>query len=162
MKNIVIIAAIGKDRELGKNNSLIWTTKEDMTFFRNTTINHHVVMGRKTFESLPKLLPNRVHIVLTRSNLNLPEEVIKIASIDEFIKQAPLINDTIYVIGGGSIYTELMPYSDKMILTEIDDICPEADTYFPEFHKEEWNTETIGEYQEQEVKYLRKVYTRKQ
>ena len=67
-----IIAAIGQNNELGINNQLIWHLKKDMKFFKETTINHKIVMGRKTFESLPKLLVNREHIILTKQNINLP------------------------------------------------------------------------------------------
>ena len=76
MKNITMIAAIGKNRELGKNNDLIWHLKEDMKFFKDQTMGKPIVMGRKTFESLPKLLPGRKHIILTKQKLDVPEEVL--------------------------------------------------------------------------------------
>lgn len=73
MSKLIIIAAIGKNNELGKDNDLIWTSKEDMKFFRETTTGHTIVMGRNTFDSLPKVLPNRTHIVLTGQDIVLPE-----------------------------------------------------------------------------------------
>lgn len=161
MKDLTLIAAIGQNKELGEDNNLIWHIKEDMNFFRNTTMNHPIVMGRKTFLSLPKLLPNRTHIILSRTNANISSDVITLKSIDEFMDLSKNIDTDFYVIGGGSIYKEFLPFATKMILTEIEATHPQADTYFPDFNKEEWNQEIIGEYSDKPIKYLRKVYTRK-
>lgn len=161
MKNLIIIAAIGKNRELGKNNDLIWKTKEDMHFFKEKTTGHHIIMGRNTFLSLPKLLPNRTHIVLTQSNDNFPKEVISISSINELLNYIKNINEDTYVIGGGQIYKELMNYSNMMYLTEFDDVCNDADVYFPEIDHSLWNEEVIYENLENNPKYIRKVYIRK-
>lgn len=159
--NLIIIAAIGKNRELGKNNDLIWKTKEDMQFFKEKTTGHHIVMGRNTFESLPRILPNRTHIVLTRSNILLPKEVICVNSIEEFLNYIKELDDDIYVIGGAQIYKELIDYSNIMYLTEFDEVCNEADVYFPEFDNQLWNQDIIDNYSNNEPKYLRKIYTRK-
>lgn len=161
MKNLVLIAAIGKNRELGVNNSLIWHIKEDMKFFKDTTINHPIVMGRKTFDSLPKLLPNRTHIILSRTNAKISQNVITLNSVQEFINLSKNIGDDFYVIGGGAIYQEFMPYATKMLLTEIDESYPNADTFFPDFDINDWNQKVIGEYQDKDIKYLRKLYTKK-
>lgn len=161
MKNLILIAAIGQNKELGESNNLIWRIKEDMTFFKNTTINHPIVMGRTTFESLPKMLPDRTHIILSRTKAKIAEDVITLKSVDEFMDLAKNIDTDFYVIGGGSIYKEFLPHATKMILTEIAESYPIADTYFPEFDENEWNQEVIGEYQKEDLKYLRKVYTRK-
>ena len=85
MKNLSMIAAVGKNLELGKNNQLIWRFKEDMQFFKSQTINKPVVMGMNTLNSLPRLLPQRQHIVLTRKNISLPPEIIVVHSIDELL-----------------------------------------------------------------------------
>lgn len=162
MKDLTIIAAIGKNRELGANNNLIWHFIEDMDFFRETTTGHPIVMGRKTYLSLPKMLPDRTHIVLTRSGASLSPEVLTLPSIEEFLDLAKNIDTDFYVIGGGTIYKEFLPLTNKMLLTEIDDSYPKADTFFPEFNKDEWNQEVLGEYQERNTKYLRKLYTKKQ
>ena len=82
---ITIIAAIGKNRELGKDNQLIWRIKEDMMFFKENTMGKPIVMGRKTFESLPKKLPNRKHIILTSKNLSLDEDIIVCHSLEEVL-----------------------------------------------------------------------------
>lgn len=108
MKNLSIIAAIGKNNELGKNNSLIWKTKEDMNFFRNKTINHHIIMGRKTFESLPHILPNRTNIVITKSDICLPEGVIKYSDIDLLLRYLEKLDDQVFIIGGAEIFSILI------------------------------------------------------
>lgn len=161
MKDLTMIAAIGKNKELGANNNLIWHIKEDMKFFKETTTGHPIVMGRKTFLSLPKLLSDRTHIVLTRSGASLHSDVLSLPSIEEFMNLAKNIDTDFYVIGGGTIYKEFLPFATKMILTEIDESCKEADTFFPDFDINDWNQEVIGEYQDKDIKYLRKVYTKK-
>ena len=88
MKNITMIAAVGKNLELGKDNDLIWHFKEDMKFFKENTINKPIVMGMKTLESLPHLLPKRTHIVLTRQNKKLDNGIIIVHSVDEFAREA--------------------------------------------------------------------------
>lgn len=161
MKDLTMIAAVGKNKELGANNNLIWHIKEDMQFFKETTTGHPIVMGRKTFLSLPKLLSDRTHIVLTRSGASLHSDVLSLPSIEEFMNLAKNIDTDFYVIGGGTIYKEFLPFATKMILTEIDESCKEADTFFPDFDINDWNQEVIGEYQDKDIKYLRKVYTKK-
>lgn len=161
MKDLVLIAAIGKNKELGANNNLIWHIREDMQFFKETTTGHPIVMGRKTFLSLPKLLSDRTHIVLTRSGASLHSDVLSLSSVEEFMNLAKNIDTDFYVIGGGTIYKELLPFATKMILTEIDESCKEADTFFPDFDINDWNQEVIGNYQDKDTKYLRKVYTKK-
>lgn len=161
MKDLTMIAAIGKNKELGANNNLIWHIKEDMQFFKETTTGHPILMGRKTFLSLPKLLSDRTHIVLTRSGASLHSDILSLPSIEEFMNLAKNIDTDFYVIGGGTIYKEFLPFATKMILTEIDESCKEADTFFPDFDINDWNQEVIGEYQDKDIKYLRKVYTKK-
>lgn len=161
MRNLIIIAAIGKNNELGKNNDLIWRSKEDMQFFRKKTIGHNIVMGRKTFESLPHILPNRTHIVLTKSNIELPSEIIKCCSINSFLELAKSIDEDIYVIGGSKIYNELIDFSNKMYLTEFDSLCSDADAFFPEINQDDWEIKTIETFENETPKYLRRVYTRK-
>lgn len=161
MKKLIIIAAIGKNNELGKNNNLIWKSKEDMQFFKRTTIGHYIVMGRKTFESLPNMLPNRIHIVLTHSNIELPSEVIRCSSIDEFLELMSTIDEDIYVIGGAKIYNALIDFSYKMYLTEFDAILEDADAYFPTINENDWNIQTVGDFNNTSPKYKRKVYVRK-
>ena len=161
MKNLIIIASVGQNNEIGINNNLIWKIKEDMKFFKETTIGHQIVMGRNTFESLLSLLPNRKHLVITSSNIDLPKEVEIFKNIEEFIDYSLSTNDNIFIIGGSTIYKQLINLSDKMILTEIQDTKLNADTYFPNINYAEWHQEIINTFPNENPKYIRKVYTRK-
>ncbi len=157
--NLVIIAAVGKNNELGKDNELIWHLPSDLKFFREKTIGKNIVMGRKTFESLPKMLPNRRHIVITRGNIDNPEVEVY-HSIDDFLKNYNF-NEETYVIGGASIYSSLIDYADLMYLTEIDGVCPSADVYFPNFDRELWHSEVIGTNIDNGISYKHVLYRRR-
>lgn len=156
---ISMIAAVGKNLELGKNNDLIWHFSADMKFFKNTTTGNTVVMGRKTFESLPHALPNRRNIVLT-NNKDLKIEGVEICyTIDEVLELCK--NDNVFIIGGGKIYSQFLEYSDKLILTEIDDTCDDANVYFPQFDKALYEKEVLSENEEKGIKFEHVVYERK-
>lgn len=158
--DISIIAAIGKNNELGKDNNLIWHLKEDLKFFKELTTNHVIVMGRKTFESLPKMLPNRHHIVIT-SNNNLNNEIEVFKNIESFLETYKDYEDEIFIIGGASIYKNFLDYSNKLYLTEIDEEDENADVYFPLFDKSLWNKEYISELKEENnIKYRHVLYRR--
>lgn len=155
-----IIAAIGKNRELGKDNDLIWHLKGDMKFFRETTTGHSIIMGRKTLESLPKLLPNRQHIVLSSSD-NFSSEIEHYKTLKELLESLKDKNEEIFIIGGASIYKEFIDKVDKMYLTEIDAECKNADAYFPEFNKEEWRREVLKEAEDNSIQYKHVLYKKK-
>ena len=157
--NLTIIAAIGKNNELGYNNDLIWKFKEDMNFFKENTINKKIVMGRKTLESLPKLLDNRTHLVITRKKLN-DNRILTFNNIDSFLEYAEKLDEEIMVIGGASIYKELLPYSNKLLLTEIDD-SSKADTYFPSINEDEWIRKELSTHEENNIKYKHILYKKK-
>ena len=157
--NLVIIAAIGKNNELGKDNKLIWHLPGDLKFFKEKTIGKNIVMGRKTFESLPKMLPNRHHIVITTGNID-NSEVEVYHSIEDFLKGYSYSGET-YVIGGASIYNSLIDYVDVMYLTEINKECLEADSYFPDFDREGWRSEVIGNNTENGISYKHVLYKRR-
>ena len=146
---INIIAAIGKNRELGKNNKLLWHIPEDFKRFKDLTSGHVVIMGRKTYESLPEKfrpLPNRVNIVITR-NKNVVEQFIapKIDgamnrtttiycnSIEMALEKSKEFNKEIFIIGGAQIYSLGIKYADKLYLTLVDEEFPDADTFFPDY-----------------------------
>ena len=160
MKNISMIAAIGKNNELGKNNDLIWHIKEDLQFFKEQTMGKPVVMGIKTLESLPKLLPGRKHIVLTRRNLELDPSILIMHSKEELLEYALTHKEELMIIGGSSIYNQMIDEADTMYLTEIDAEA-EADCYFPEFNKEEWESTILCEHNDNDQKYKHLVYKRK-
>lgn len=154
-----IIAAIGKNNELGKNNDLIWHLKDDLKFFREITSNHTIIMGRKTFESLPKMLPNRHHIVISSSN-NFPSEVEVFKDLKSLNEKYKDSIEELFVIGGGSIYKAFIDIADKLYLTEIDAEDKQADTYFPEFDKSLFESTVIKENESDEIKYRHILYKR--
>lgn len=159
MKDLVIIAAIGENNELGLNNDLIWHLPGDLKFFKQQTMNKNIVMGINTFKSLPKLLPGRHHIVITHQNIENPSITV-VHSIEELLEYLDTIDDEVFVIGGASIYKTLMPYSTKMLLTHIN-ATHEADVYFPPINNEEWNKELISENEDNGIEYQHYSYTKK-
>lgn len=142
---LIIIAAIGKNNELGKDNKLIWHIKEDLEYFKKTTINHSILMGKNTFLSLGKPLKNRHHIILS-SSLDIEDKDIEVfKSLEEFMDKYKDSDEEIYVIGGSSIYKRFIDLCSEVHLTEIDSSF-EADTFFPEFNEKDFDKEVISEY----------------
>lgn len=160
MNNISIIAAIGQNSELGKNNDLIWKLPGDLKFFKNITMGKDIVMGSNTFYSLPKLLPGRKHIVLTTKNIN-NIDITVVHSKEELLKYLKEIKREVMIIGGASIYAQMLEYADKMYLTHIDSTEPNADAYFPSFNHEEWNSELLGTNTDNNITYKHILYKRK-
>lgn len=158
--NINLIAAIGKNNELGMNNDLIWRIKEDLQFFKQTTMGHPVVMGRKTYESLPKILPGRKNIVISTSEI-INNEIEIYKSIKEFLVKYQNTDDEIFIIGGASIYKSFIDSATKMYLTEIEKEEINADVYFPKFNENVWNKEIISNHEENNIKYNHVLYKRK-
>ena len=129
--NLTMIVAAGENNEIGKDNDLIWHLRDDLKRFKSLTSGHHIIMGRKTFESFPKPLPNRTHIVITRqSNYKAPDGVIIVNSIEDAINIAKKDSQP-FIIGGGEIYKQAMPYASKIEITRVHATFPEADTFFP-------------------------------
>ena len=154
-----IIAAIGRNRELGKDNDLIWNLPGDLKFFRSVTSGHTIIMGRKTFDSLPRMLPNRKHIVLT-SREDLPSEVEVYKELKSILEKYKDSDEEIFIIGGASIYSLFLEYCDKLYLTEIDSE-EEASVYFPEFDKNLYNSEELGNNSDNGISYKHVLYSRK-
>lgn len=160
MGNITLIAAIGKNRELGRNNNLIWSIPDDLKFFRDNTINKTIVMGLNTLNSLPKLLPNRKHVVLSHLEVELDPSVVVFHNLDDLLKYIESVDEEVMIIGGAMIYKQMIDYADKMILTEIDD-SNEADVYFPEFSINDWDRELLSDNEYNGLKYKHVIYTKK-
>ena len=160
MRNLTIIAAIGKNNELGNNNELIWKIPGDMKFFKENTIGKPVVMGMNTLKSLPGLLPNRKHIVLTHQEVDFDSNIIVFHNKKDLLDYITDLDEEVMIIGGAQIYSLLIEYADKMLLTEIDDTI-EADTYFPKFNKDDWNNKILGESEYQGINYKHVEYIRK-
>lgn len=155
-----IIAAIGKNRELGKNGDLIWHLPNDLKFFKEQTSRKKVFMGKRTFESLPKKLPNREHFVLTDEDIK-DEGITLVWNLDKYIKENVDTEDEIFVIGGGMVYSQMLPYAKRLILTEIEAECKDADTYFPDFNKYAWDRRIISSNSDNGINYNHVEYIRK-
>ena len=154
-----IIAAIGKNNELGIDNKLVFHIKEDMKFFRETTTGHKVVMGRKTWDSLPGKLPKRKNIVISRREFDGPDLIVH--DINEFIDKYKDTDEKIYIIGGGTVYLQFLPYAKTLYLTEVDATEPKATTFFPEFNKGDYNKQIIKEGSENDLVYSIVKYDKK-
>lgn len=159
MNNLSLIAAIGAANELGKNNDLIWHLREDMKFFRTQTSGKTIIMGRKCFESLPGLLPNRKHIILTNNKDYKVEGATIFHNKDEVLDYIKNTNEECFIIGGSKIYELFLPYAKYLYLTEIES-NGEADVYFPTFDKTKYTKEILNELEENNIKYKFTKYTR--
>lgn len=133
-----LIVAKSNNNVIGNNNQLIWHIKDDLKRFKNLTTNHNIIMGRKTFESLGRVLPNRIHIVFTRdTNYTINNEnVIIVNSLEQIKKYIDDENEN-FVIGGSQIYKMLLPYCKKMYITQINKDF-DGDVYFPVIDEKEW------------------------
>lgn len=160
MKNISIIACVGKNLELGKNNDLIWHLPNDLKYFKKVTSGKTVIMGRRTFESLPGVLPKRRNIVL-----QLPNES-KIDGVEIFndipsILDAVKNEDEAFIIGGASIYRQFLEYAHKLYLTEVNEKCRDAEVYFPKFDKRRYRKEIVGQDSDNGIEYNFVIYERR-
>lgn len=133
---ITLIAAASENNALGKDNQLVWHLPNDFKRFKEITSGHYIIMGRKTFESFPKPLPNRTHIIITRQKNYKVENCIVVNSIKEAIDASPK-NEDIFIIGGAEIYNQSIDFADKIELTRVHANF-EADAYFPEINTTNW------------------------
>lgn len=141
---INIIVAFNFKNVIGKDNQLIWRQSSDLKRFKLLTTNKCVVMGRKTYDSIGKPLPNRKNIILSRNTIKI-EGCQVINSIDDILN----IKEDIFIIGGGEIYQKFLPYADKIYITKVhNDI--DGDTYFPEINMNDWNIESSEYYKKDE------------
>lgn len=154
-----IIAAVGKNNELGKKGDLVFHIKEDMKFFKKTTTGHTVVMGFKTWESLPKKLPNRKNIVVSFDPIEGPDECV--TDLKKFIEENEESEEEIFVIGGGSIYAQFLDHAKKLYLTEVDGEDKDADVFFPKFNKAQYTRKILQEGEADGLDYKMCLYERK-
>lgn len=144
---ISIIAAIAENNIIGGDNKLLWNIPDDLKRFKNLTSNHTIIMGRKTFESLPGVLPNRHHIVLTRDkNYTINSDSVTIVyNLKEIVDKYENSVEEVFVIGGGEIYLSFLPYCKNLYLTKVHKDF-NGDTSFPEINLSKWNiTYSSGE-----------------
>jgi len=162
MKSLSIIVAIADNLAIGKDNRLLWHIPEDLKRFKRITTGHHLVMGKKTFESLPvRPLPNRTSIVLS----DIPEDKIDgcvmAYSLEEAIEKCP--DEECFVIGGGMVYQQFLPVANKLYITWVHQNF-DADTFFPELNLDDWQleeSEKHGPEGSNNFSYTYAVYKRK-
>lgn len=134
---IIAIAAVAEDRALGKNNDLLWHLPNDFKRFKQLTTGHYIIMGRKTLESFPKLLPNRTHVVVSRQKNYQPEGVLVVANLQEALEQCKG-QEKVYVIGGGQIYQQSLPLCTHLEITLVHAPFHDAEVHFPEIDENQW------------------------
>ena len=136
MGKVTLIAAAGENNELGKDKDLVWHLPDDFKRFKKLTTGHTIIMGRKTFETFPQLLPNRKHVIITRKQDYNPEGTIVVNSLEKALEKAQE-DPQPFVIGGGEIYKLSMEKADCIELTRVHGTF-EADTFFPEIDEKKW------------------------
>lgn len=146
-----IVVATGRNNEIGYQNQLLWHLPKDLKHFKNITAGHPVIMGRKTFESIGKPLPNRTNIVVSRQKDWFQEGILIVGTIKEAVKFAKKIDEDIYIIGGGNIYEQTLDMADRIELTVVDADF-NADVFFPKIKTDEWH-KTGEECHEQDEKH---------
>lgn len=133
---IILIAAAAENNALGKDNDLLWHLPDDFKRFKQLTSNHYIIMGRKTFESFPKPLPNRTHVIITRQKDYKVENCIVVSGLKQALEVSPK-NEAVFIIGGGEIYKQSIEIADLIELTRVHTTI-EADTFFPEIDPNDW------------------------
>ena len=137
-RELTLIAAAGEDNGIGRDNDLIWHLSDDLKRFKELTDGHHIIMGRKTFESFKKPLPNRTHVVITRQlDYKVPDGVIVVHNMEDALDVARRDTQP-FIIGGGEIYKQALPLADKIELTRVHHTFESADTFFPEMDSYLW------------------------
>ena len=159
---ITLVAVVAADGAIGRNGNLLWHIPEDLRHFKAVTAGGAVIMGRKTWESLPvKPLSGRLNIVMTRSRDYEAPGAVTVSSLEEAVEEAK--DNDIFVIGGGEIYAKFLPWANKLVLTEVALDVEDADTFFPPFDRDDWELVEKGEPQvsAKGVPYSFNTYLRK-
>lgn len=159
-----IIAAIGKNNELGANNSLLWKLSDDLKMFKQLTMGHCIIMGRKTFESIGKALPGRINIVVTTGKIDV-EGIFVAIDLNHAVELARESgDDEAFIIGGGQIYGYAIDLADKLYITHVDAEFPEADIFLPPINYDEWelvDSKLFDKSEKNEFAFEYKAYLRK-
>ncbi len=151
---MTIIVAVDENNAIGKDNKLLWHLSDDLKRFKTLTQNHAVIMGRKTFESLGRPLPNRINIVISsNSDYPVPEGVILTHSLEKAIEIAKKNDENPFIIGGGNIYSQSLDFTDTIEMTRIHTQVEEADTYFPQLDFSQWE-KTFEEFHPKDEKHM--------
>jgi len=151
---ISAIAAIGRNRELGTKNQLSWRISDDFKRVKELTMGHPLIMGRKTYESIGRPLPGRTNILVTRDQSYIAEGCVVVTSIENALEEARKVEDKeIFIFGGAEIYKLVLPFTDHLYLTLIDDEDPSADAYFPDYTEQFKETVRHGVREHEGLKY---------
>lgn len=135
---LAIVVAVADQGAIGQGNDLLWRLPADLKRFKELTTGYTILMGRKTFDSLPKgALPNRRNVVISRQVKELPGAEVY-PSVEEALQALDVLDEEVYIIGGGEIYRQLLPRTERIYLTLVDASFPEADVFFPELNWEDW------------------------
>jgi dihydrofolate reductase len=136
---VSIVAAVARNGVIGAGGGLPWHLPDELRLFKETTMGHVLVMGRRTYESVGRRLPGRTTVVVTRSPDWSPgaDEVLVVHGIDEALGRARAIDDEVFVVGGGELYEAALPHADRLLLTFVDQE-PEGDTRFPDVDWDAW------------------------
>lgn len=159
---ISLVVAIARNRAIGKDNQLLWHLPNDLKFFKKTTTGHAVIMGRRTFESIGKALPNRRNIIITRQEDYQADQIETVPSVGEALALCAG-DDEVFVIGGGQIYQHTLPIADRIYLTRVE-VELEGDAFFPELSKDEWERISIESHLADDrhaYPYASEIWTRK-
>ena len=135
---ITIVVAMGLDHEIGADNQMLWHLPKDLKHFKELTSEHPIIMGRKTFESIGKPLPNRTNIVVSQKKDWFEEGILIVGSVKEAVKFAKKIDEQVFIIGGGTIYEQTLELTDKLEITLVQTKL-EADTFFPKINPKIWH-----------------------
>jgi dihydrofolate reductase len=159
------IAAMARNRAIGYQNRIPWYLPADLKYFKRTTMNHHIIMGRKSFQSIGKPLPKRTNIVITRDPFFVASNVLIARSVEEALEMAfDNGEEEAFIIGGGQIYEQSLPYWDRLYLTVVD-IEVKGDVYFPAIEEDEWKLVSEEKHradQNNEFDYAFRVYERRE
>lgn len=156
---VSMIVAKGINNEIGADNKLLWHIPSDLKFFKETTMGKSIIMGRKTFESLPKALPGRKNIVISRNpDFSAPGAVV-VTDTEAALKESE--TEEVFIIGGASIYEAFFPLATRLYITEVNFSCDYADVFFPDVDLSLWDREVLKEGEENSLSFRHVLYTRK-
>lgn len=161
---ISAIVAVGHNNVMGRNNDIPWYLPADLKYFKKTTLNHHIVMGRKTFQSIGRPLPKRTNVIITRQPFFIASGCTTTHSVEQALQVAKDNGEEeVFIIGGGEIYKQSQPFWDKLYLTKVDVKVEDGDTFFPKIDDSEWK-EIFSEYhtadEKNEMDYSFHIYER--
>ncbi len=160
---ISVIVAIAENNAIGRDNQLLWHIKDDLQLFKKTTLNHVIIMGRKSFESIGRPLPKRTNVVITRKQNYQPEGVLVFNSLNDAFRHFEKTEEEIFVIGGGEIYRQTLDDAHVLHISHVHTTIEDADTYFPKVKWNEWNVDSEQHYpksEDNDFSFTYKVYSK--